>query len=241
MSALPTLPLPTASPEWLRLARIARLLAWVSLAWLCVEGTVGIIAGIVANSTALLGFGLDSAIEGIASVIVVWRFTGARTLSETSEGRAQKLVAVSFFLLAPYIALEAIRTLVSGAEAETSWIGIGLSVGTLFICQPLGLAKRRIGNNLGSSATSGEGTQNLLCGYLAVAVLVGLLGNTWFGLWWLDPIAALVIATVAVVEGRKAWNGESCDCAGCGLPSTSQQEDSEASQRVTPAALTELR
>jgi len=213
-------PVPTTSPEWLRLARLARLLAWVSLVWLCIEGTVGVVAGIVANSTALLGFGLDSAIEGIASVIVVWRFSGTRMLSETSEGRAQKLVAVSFFLLAPYIAIEAIRTLVSGAEAETSWVGIGLMFGTLFICQPLGLAKRRIGNKLGSSATSGEGTQNLICGYLAVAVLVGLLGNTWFGLWWLDPIAALVIAAVAVVEGRKAWNGESCDCAGCAVPGT---------------------
>jgi divalent metal cation (Fe/Co/Zn/Cd) transporter len=203
----------------------------VSLAWLCVEGTVGVIAGIVAGSIALVGFGLDSAIEGIASVIVVWRFTGARTLSNTAEGRAQKLVAASFFLLAPYIAVEATHALISGAEAETSWLGIGLSVGALFICQPLGLAKRRIGNKLGSSATSGEGTQNLLCGYLAGAVLVGLLGNAWFGLWWLDPIAALAIGAVAVVEGRKAWRGESCECAGCAAPIGKQSELDPASNR----------
>lgn len=220
LSVSQALPLPTASPEWLRLARLARLLAWISLAWLCIEGTVGVIAGIAAGSIALLGFGLDSAIEGIASVIVVWRFSGSRTLSETSEGRAQKLVGASFFLLAPFITFEATRTLLNGAEADTSWVGIGLSVGTLCICQPLGLMKRRIGNRLGSSATSGEGRQNLLCGYLAGAVLVGLLGNTWFGIWWLDPIAALAIATFAVIEGRKAWNGESCECAGCAVPGT---------------------
>ena len=127
-------------------------------------------------------------------------------------------MGASFFLLAPYVAVEAIRTLITGAEAETSWVGIGLTIGTLFICQPLGFAKRRIGSKLGSSATSGEGTQNLLCGYLAGAVLIGLVGNTWFGFWWLDPIAALAIAAVAVFEGRKAWNGESCECAGCAAP-----------------------
>jgi divalent metal cation (Fe/Co/Zn/Cd) transporter len=230
-SASPTLSLPAASPEWLRLARLAKLLAWVSLAWLCIEGTVGVIAGIVAGSVALVGFGLDSAIEGIASVIVVWRFSGSRTLSDTAEGRAQKLLGASFFLLAPYIAVEATRSLIGGAEAETSWVGIGLCVGTLFICQPLGFAKRRIGNKLGSSATSGEGTQNLLCGYLAGAVLVGLLGNTWFGLWWLDPVAALVIAAVAVGEGRKAWRGESCECAGCAVPTSPQSEVGLASRR----------
>jgi divalent metal cation (Fe/Co/Zn/Cd) transporter len=204
----------------------------VSLAWLCIEGTVGVIAGIVAGSIALVGFGLDSAIEGIASVIVVWRFSGSRMLSVTAEARAQKLVGASFFLLAPYIAVQAIRTLIGGAEAETSWVGIGLAVGTLFICQPLGLAKRRIGNKLGSSATSGEGTQNLLCGYLAAAVLVGLLGNTWFGLWWLDPIAALLIAAIAVVEGRKAWRGESCECAGCAVPTRAQGQLDSTSSRL---------
>jgi divalent metal cation (Fe/Co/Zn/Cd) transporter len=178
---------------------------------------VGVIAGIVAGSIALLAFGLDSAIEGIASVIVVWRFSGSRTLSETSERRAQKLVGVSFFLLAPFVAIEAMRAVLGGAEADTSLVGIGLSIAALFVCQPLGFIKRRIGNQLGSAATAGEGTQNLVCGYLAGAVLIGLLGNTWFGLWWLDPIAALSIAGVAVAEGRKAWNGESCECASCAV------------------------
>jgi divalent metal cation (Fe/Co/Zn/Cd) transporter len=199
-----------------------------------VEGTIGVVAGIVAGSIALLGFGLDSAIEGLASAIVVWRFSGSRTLSETSERRAQKLVGVSFFLLAPYLAIEGLRALLSGAEADTSWVGIGLSIATLFVCQPLGFIKRRIGNQLGSSATAGEGTQNLLCGYLAGAVLIGLLGNTWFGLWWLDPIAALLIAAVAVVEGRKAWNGESCECGGCAIPAAQRVRN-----RTAPLGLPE--
>src|SRR5512135_2600635 len=126
--------------EWLRLARLARTLAWASLGWLTIEGTVGVVAGVVAGSIALVGFGLDSAIEGLASVIVVWRFTGARMLSATSERRAEQLVAVSFFLLAPYVALESLRTLIGEHHAETSVVGIALTVGTLAICPGLGLA-----------------------------------------------------------------------------------------------------
>jgi divalent metal cation (Fe/Co/Zn/Cd) transporter len=103
----------------------------------------------------------------------------------------------------------------TGGDIETSWLGIGLTIATLVICQPLGLAKRRLGAKLGSSATVGEGTQNLLCGYLAVAVLVGLLANALFGIWWLDPVVALGIAAVAVHEGRKALRGEGCGCASC--------------------------
>jgi hypothetical protein len=124
----------TATKEWLRLAGLARVLAWTSLGWLTIEGTVGVIAGMIAGSIALIGFGLDSAIEGLASVIVVWRFTGTRTLSEHAEGRAQKLVAVSFFLLAPYVAVESLHTLIVEHHAETSIVGIALTAGTLAIC-----------------------------------------------------------------------------------------------------------
>src|SRR5919204_4637773 len=109
---------------WLADARRARLLAWLSLGWMTVEGAVGIAAGVAAGSIALVGFGLDSAIEGFASLIVIWRFTGERTLSETSEHRAQRAVAVSFLLLAPYVAFESLRDLVTGADPETSWIGV---------------------------------------------------------------------------------------------------------------------
>lgn len=209
------------SRAWLRLTRRAKLLSWLSLTWLTIEGTIGVIAGILAGSIALMAFGLDSAIEGLASIIVIWRFTGARTLSVTAERRAQQLVALSFYLLAPYVAAEAIQTLLNGADAETSWLGIGLSIGTLAICPWLGMAKQRIGARLGSSATSGEGKQNLLCAMLAVGVLVGLLANTLFGLWWLDPTIALLIAAVCVREGRKAWQGEQCACATCPTPAPS--------------------
>lgn len=209
------------SRAWLRLTRRAKLLSWLSLAWLTIEGTIGVIAGILAGSVALMAFGLDSAIEGIASIVVIWRFTGARTLSVTAERRAQQLVAVSFYLLAPYVAAEAIQALANGASAETSWLGIGLSIGTLAICPWIGMAKQRIGAQLASSATSGEGKQNLLCAMLAVGVLVGLLANTLFGLWWLDPTIALLIAAVCVREGRKAWQGEQCACATCPTPSLS--------------------
>ncbi len=203
------------SPSWLRLARLAKLLSSLTLVWLTIEGVVGVVAGVLAGSIALVAFGLDSAIEGLASVIVIWRFTGNRTISANAERRAQKWVAISFFLLAPYVAAEAIETLIEGAAAETSLLGIGLTVGTLLICPWLGRAKRRIAEKLGSRATYGEGTQNVLCAFLAVAVLVGLAANTLFGLWWLDPGIALVIAAICVREGQKAWRGEECGCATC--------------------------
>jgi divalent metal cation (Fe/Co/Zn/Cd) transporter len=210
--------IPAARSDWLRDARRARRLATFSLAWLCFEGAATRTAGLLAGSIALVGNGLDGAIEGLASVIVVWRFSGSRTLSTTSERRAQQLVALSFFLLAPYIEFEASRALLVEHHAETTWLGVGLSIGTLSICPWLGRAKLRLGDRLGSAATSGEGRQNLLCAYLAVAVLVGLLASTLLGLWWLDPTVALCIAGLAVWEGRRSWRGEGCECAGCAVP-----------------------
>ena len=121
-----------------------------------------------------------------------------------------------FFLLAPYVAAEAIETLIEGAAAETSWLGIGLTTGTLMICPWLGRAKQRVAEKLGSRATYGEGTQNVLCAILAGAVLVGLAANSLLGLWWLDPTIALAIAAICVHEGRKAWQGEQCGCVSCG-------------------------
>jgi divalent metal cation (Fe/Co/Zn/Cd) transporter len=214
MSSAVAVPAPP-SEEWLRAARLTRRLSWLSLVWLGIEGTVAIIAGIMAGSIALVAFGLDSAIEGVASVVIIWRFSGSRMFSQSAERRAQFLVAIQFFILAPFITYEALDMLIMGAEAETSWLGIGLTVATLMICQPLGYTKRRLGAKLGSGATVGEGTQNLLCGYLAIAVLVGLLTNTLFGIWWLDPLVALGIAAVAVQEGRKALRGDTACCATC--------------------------
>jgi divalent metal cation (Fe/Co/Zn/Cd) transporter len=221
-----TVPGPVTA-EWLRLARLARVLSWLTLCWLGVEVGVAVGAAVIAGSVALLGFGLDSGIEALASVIVIWRFTGTRLASATAERHAQRLVAVSFYLLAPYIAIEAIRALATGDRAETSIAGIVLTAGTAVLEPALGLAKRRLGARLGSAATAGEGTQNLLCACLAAAVLAGLLANTVFGAWWLDGVVALAISGWAVDEGRRARAGRGCGCA-CqpdprGLPLTFRQ------------------
>jgi divalent metal cation (Fe/Co/Zn/Cd) transporter len=198
------------SADYLRLARRAKLLSWASLAYMAVEGMVAVAAGIVAGSIALIGFGIDSAIEGFASVIIVWRFTGRRMLSEAAERRAQKLVAVQFFILAPYVAVEALRALITGSRPEESVVGIVLAAASLVVMPWLGRAKQRIGARIGSSATASEGKQNKLCAYLAAALLVGLIGNVLVGAWWLDPLVALMIAYVAVQEGREAWSGDAC-------------------------------
>jgi divalent metal cation (Fe/Co/Zn/Cd) transporter len=200
------------SPAYLREARKAKLLSWASLGYMALEGIVAVIAGVVAGSIALIGFGLDSAIEGFASVVIVWRFTGWRTLSEHAERRAQQLVAIQFFILAPYVGFESVRTLIEGHRAEVSVIGIGLAVSSLVLMPILGRAKQRIGDRIGSSATASEGKQNLLCAYLAAALLVGLLGNALLSAWWLDPIVGLFIAGGAIQEGREAWRGDAC-CA----------------------------
>jgi divalent metal cation (Fe/Co/Zn/Cd) transporter len=189
---------PVRSPEWHQAAKRARQLSWLSLAWMSTEGVVGVVTGVMAGSIALTAFGIQSFIEGLASLVIVWLFTGARLGSSAAEGRAQKFVAVQFFLLVPFVAYEAISKLVTGEHADTSYLGMALVASSLIGMPLLGIAKRRLADKLGSVATRGEGTQNLLCAYLAGAVLLGLLGNTLFGWWWLDPIAALVIAGVAV-------------------------------------------
>ncbi|HEX4397881.1 MAG TPA: hypothetical protein VH136_09615 [Trebonia sp.] len=200
------------TPEWLRLARLARILSWLTLGWLGIEAGVAIAAAVIAGSVALLGFGLDSGIEALASIIVIWRFTGTRLTGAGAERRAQQLVAVSFYLLAPYVAAEAIWGLINGDRAETSIAGLVLTAGTAIFEPVLGVVKRRIGARLGSGATAGEGTQNLLCAYLAIAVFIGLAANTLFGAWWLDGAVALGIAGWAVIEGRRAWAGQDCAC-----------------------------
>jgi divalent metal cation (Fe/Co/Zn/Cd) transporter len=196
--------------RYVELARRVKLLSWLSLAWMTVEGVVAIAAGVVAGSIALIGFGLDSAIEGLASVIIIWRFTGGRVFSSTAERRAQKLVAVQFFLLAPYVGVESIRTLLGGEHADVSPVGIALAAGSVVLMPLLGIAKQRLADQMGSVATRGEGRQNMLCAYLAGALLVGLLGNALVGAWWLDPAVGLLIAGVAVREGLESWRGEGC-------------------------------
>jgi len=203
--------LPLTHDQHAELVWRIKLISWLSLAYMGVEAVVGVYAGLAANSVALIAWGLDSTIEAVASLVIIWRFTGARIHSEDAERTAQKVVAVSFFLLAPYVAVEATRQLLTRTEPKASWIGIALALSSI-VCMPLfGYAKKRIGNQLSSAATEGEGTQNILCAYLSVAILVGLAANALFGWWWADPVVALLVAVVAVQAGARTWRGEACD------------------------------
>lgn len=216
------------------LAGRVRLLSWLSLGWMTIEGAVAITAGILASSIALVGFGLDSVVEGVASVIIVWRFSGHRVFSHAAEQRAQRLVAVQFFLLAPYVAFESVKALIGGEHPDVSWIGIALAAGSMVFMPVLGIAKERLADQLGSAATKGEGRQNMLCAYLAAALLVGLLGNALVGAWWLDPLVGLLIAAVAVKEGREAWRGEGC-CVSSPLDGAGFAEGRCEEDRCTPS------
>jgi divalent metal cation (Fe/Co/Zn/Cd) transporter len=214
--ALPTQPMPVGAPidreTYRRLANRVKVLSWASLAYMTLEGSIAILAGVLAGSVALIGFGLDSAIEGFASAIIVWRFTGSRMFSEAAEHRAQKLVAIQFFILAPYVAFESTQALLQVERPDVSWLGIALSASSLVVMPYLGIAKQRIAEQIGSAATKGEGRQNMLCAYLAGALLVGLLANAALGAWWLDPLIGLMIAAVAFKEGLEAWSGDGCAC-----------------------------
>lgn len=199
--------------DWLHAARWARWLAWASLLWMCVEGVIGLWQGFVVGSISLIGWALGSAVEGLASLIVVWRFTGSRTLSETAERRAQRGVAVSFWLIAPYIAAESVRNIVTGHRPETTISGIAITALALLEMPLLGYAKHKLGARLESKATVGEGTQNYLCGAQAAAVLITLaIVAVWPGGWWLDPVVGLGISAVALWEGIEAWRGQKCTC-----------------------------
>ena len=188
------------------------MLAWLGLAWHLVEAAVAIAAGVVAGSVALVGFGADSLIEVAAGLVVLWLMAGARSASPRAERRAQQMIAVSFVILAAYVGVEAVRDLAGGHHPDASWVGIGLSIVTLATMPPLAAAKRRVGQQLGSAATTSESRQTMLCAYLSAALLVGLLANALAGWWWADPSVALVIAAVALREGRDAWRGDACGC-----------------------------
>jgi divalent metal cation (Fe/Co/Zn/Cd) transporter len=213
--APPAAPPPTAhGADWQRAARMAVALSWLSLVYMGIEGGIGVWQGATAGSVALVGWGLASFIEGMASAVVVWRFTGSRKLSDNAEHRARKLVAIQFFILAPYVLVESIKTLIEGGHPDITVIGMALTATSVVLMPLLGRAKHRLARRLGSTATAGEGTQNVLCGVQAAAVLVGLAANAAVGAWWLDPLIGLFIAVVAVNEGREAWRGETCaDCA----------------------------
>jgi divalent metal cation (Fe/Co/Zn/Cd) transporter len=203
-----------APTETAELVRRAKLLAWGGNAWHFVEFAIALGAGVAAGSIALVGFGFDSLIESLAGFIILWRFGARRAHLESAERRAQQLVAASYFVLAAYVGLESVRTLLGSGHPETSWIGIGLAAFTAPTMPLLARAKQRIGRRLNSSATVSEASQNMICAYLSVALLVGLGANALFGWWWADPAAALVIAGVAAREGIQGWRGDSC-CDTC--------------------------
>jgi divalent metal cation (Fe/Co/Zn/Cd) transporter len=193
-----------------RLVRRARLLARLGVAWHGIEAAVAIAAGVAAGSIALIGFGADSLIEGVAGMILLWRFASTRAENAWAEQRARRLISVTFFALAAYVGVESIRSLIGAHEPDASWIGIGLSAVTLSTMPPLARAKARVGERLGSAAAASESRQTMICAYLSAALLAGLVANAVAGWWWADPAAALVVAAVAVNEGRLTWRGDAC-------------------------------
>ncbi|MGA5215267.1 cation transporter [Streptomyces cinereoruber] len=214
------------------LARRIRLLVAATITYNVIEAVVAITAGSLASSTALIGFGLDSIIEVSSAAAVAWQFSARdHTVRETREHRTLRIIAVSFFALAAYVSVDAVRALTSTGEADTSLPGIVLAALSLAIMPFLSAAQRRTGRELGSASAVADSKQTLLCTYLSAVVLVGLVLNAALGWSWADPIAALVIAAIAIKEGRDAWRGKGC-CA----PSSSSAVPAASGQDACGAA-----
>lgn len=193
-----------------RLGRRAQLLAAASVAYNCVEAVVALVAGLVAGSVALVGFGLDSLVEVSSGLVILWQFRHA--VPESRERQALRLMALSFFALAAYVSVESVRALAAGSEPDPSPVGIALACASLLVMPFLSWAQRRTGRQLGSGSVVADGTQTLLCTYLSAVLLAGLVVNATLGWFWADSVAALVIAGIAAREGVQAWRGEGC-CA----------------------------
>jgi divalent metal cation (Fe/Co/Zn/Cd) transporter len=208
---LPGYPVGEPTAERARLERRARLLAWGGNAWHLVEFALSVAAGIAAGSIALVAFGIDSLIEAAAGFVIIWLFTSSRVHSEHAERRAQKLIAGSYGVLVVYVLFESISALITEEKPRASWFGAAVLVVAAVSMPLLARAKRRVGHALGSHATACEGSQNLVCAYLAVTALAGIGANALFGWWWADPVAALCIAGIATWEGVRTWRGDLCD------------------------------
>jgi divalent metal cation (Fe/Co/Zn/Cd) transporter len=186
----------------------------LSIGWMTLEAAVAIVAALAAGSVALLGFGLDSLIEFASASTILWLYTGSRDGTAAAERRAQQVIAASFALLALYLAFDAINTLFGGSHPGVSWPGAVVSAGAIVVMPLLARAKGRVAAQLGSGATAGDAAQSWLCAIIAAAALVSILANAVLVWWWLDPIAGLGIAGLALREGREAWAGEACaDCS----------------------------
>jgi divalent metal cation (Fe/Co/Zn/Cd) transporter len=217
--SVPTVPLLSTS-EQRRLGRRAQLLAGASVTYNAVEAVIAIAAGLAASSVALVGFGLDSVVEMSSALIILWQFR--HRMPETRERQALRLIALSFFALAAYVAFESLRALLGAGDPEPSPVGIGLAIASLAVMPFLSWAQRRTGRALGSATVVADSTQTLLCTYLSAVLLAGLVLNATLGWSWADPIAGLVIAAVAAKEGLEAWRGDACACGtdACCTPQT---------------------
>ena len=198
---------PVSTPESVaRLRRRGFWLEYASMAWMTVEAAVAVTAGIVASSIALVGFGLDSVIEFCAALIVVWQLRG-----EQRETRAVKLIGVTFFALAAYLAVEGIRALAGHSRPEQSVAGLAVTAAALVVMPLLALAKLRTGQALGNRTLIADAAESAFCAFTSGAALLGVALNAGLGWWWADPAAALVIAALAVKEGLEAWEEEEED------------------------------
>ena len=191
-------------------------LEYFTVGWNVVEGLVAIAAALAAGSVALLAFGIDSFVETASGLILIWRLQAERRAVdheriETVERRAQRLVAASLVGLAGYIIFDAVTTLLAGDRPDASPVGVALAALSLGVMWWLARAKRRTAIALGSRAMQADAFQTTACWWLSLAVLTGVGLNTLFGLWWADPIAALVIPVFLLREGREAWAGHDCD------------------------------
>jgi divalent metal cation (Fe/Co/Zn/Cd) transporter len=198
-----------------RLGRRAQLLAAASVGYNAFEAAVAIAAGTVAGSVALVGFGLDSTVEMSSGLVILWQFR--HRLPETRERQALRLIGVSFLALASYVTVESLRSLLGGADADPSPVGIVLAGASLVVMPVLSWAQRRTGRALGSGSVVADSKQTLLCTYLSAVLLVGLVANAARGWSWVDPIVGLVIAAVAAKEGVEAWRGDACCTPGGAL------------------------
>ncbi|MBZ3900096.1 cation transporter [Streptomyces griseiscabiei] len=213
------------------LTRRIRLLVAATITYNVIEAIVALTAGTIASSTALIGFGLDSVIEVSSAAAVAWQFSAREhTVREAREKTTLRIIALSFFALTAYVAVDAVRALAGTGEADRSIPGIVIAALSLAIMPFLSAAQRRVGRELGSASAVADSKQTLLCTYLSAALLVGLVLNATLGWSWADPIAALVIAAVAAKEGRDAWQGKGC-CA-----PTAHATDPGASGAAVPDA-----
>ncbi|WP_236241877.1 cation transporter [Streptomyces sp. CC228A] len=237
MAAQTPAPLDAATARRDALTRRIRLLVAATIAYNAVEAVVALTAGTIASSTALIGFGLDSVIEVSSAAAVAWQFSAPdHAARQAREQRALRVIAVSFFALAAYVAVDAVRALAGTAEADRSVPGIVLAALSLAVMPFLSLAQRRAGRALGSASAVADSRQTLLCTYLSAVLLVGLVLNATLGWSWADPLAALAIAAVAAKEGRDAWRGKGCCAPAVPHPRAAPAAPAVPAAPVGPAA-----